>query len=207
MGIVGKPSVGKSTFFNAVTRATGALAAKVAAHPFTTIDPNVREGLCALLLPGGEPETLLGVERSRWSEGSHGRDAADRRLHPVLLKDVAGLVPGAYKGRARASRRTRVKEILGFIWSTEWVYGFESTRGAVLRNRVFWGATRTRARVRFELSISFNQIGYSGKKTQRPGGTRRDTRIANGHRSRQGQPVFERPFGRALPASNSQVSI
>ena len=31
VGVVGKPSAGKSTFFNAVTRATGAIAAKVAA--------------------------------------------------------------------------------------------------------------------------------------------------------------------------------
>jgi hypothetical protein len=42
VGLVGKPSAGKSTFFNAVTKPASAIhAAKVAAHPFTTILPNV----------------------------------------------------------------------------------------------------------------------------------------------------------------------
>jgi hypothetical protein len=45
VGLVGKPSAGKSTFYNAVTRAAlergGRLMAEVAPHPFTTIEPNV----------------------------------------------------------------------------------------------------------------------------------------------------------------------
>jgi hypothetical protein len=47
VGLVGKPSAGKSTFYNAVTRAAlergGRLMAEVAPHPFTTIEPNVGE--------------------------------------------------------------------------------------------------------------------------------------------------------------------
>ena len=40
-GLVGKPSAGKSTFFNAATQPLGPEAmAKMAAHPFTTIEPN-----------------------------------------------------------------------------------------------------------------------------------------------------------------------
>lgn len=35
---------------------------------------------------------------SKWTIGStHGRDPAGRRFLPVLLKDVAGLVPGAFR--------------------------------------------------------------------------------------------------------------
>lgn len=49
VGLVGKPSAGKSTFYNAVTRAAlergGRLMAEVAPHPFTTIEPNIGE-LC-----------------------------------------------------------------------------------------------------------------------------------------------------------------
>lgn len=49
VGLVGKPSAGKSTFYNAVTRAAlergGRLMAEVAPHPFTTIEPNVGEFL------------------------------------------------------------------------------------------------------------------------------------------------------------------
>jgi dienelactone hydrolase len=45
VGLVGKPSAGKSTFYNAVTRAAlergGRLMAAVAPHPFTTIEPNI----------------------------------------------------------------------------------------------------------------------------------------------------------------------
>ena len=35
---------------------------------------------------------------------THGRDSSGRRLLPVMLKDVAGLVPGAYKGRGRGNK-------------------------------------------------------------------------------------------------------
>lgn len=35
---------------------------------------------------------------------THGRDHRGRRLLPVLLKDVAGLVPGAYQGRGRGNK-------------------------------------------------------------------------------------------------------
>ena len=100
VGVVGKPSAGKSTFFNAVTRATGAISAKVAAYPFTTIDPNVREGLYACLDP--DPAVSLGREPGPCPP--HGRDASGRRLLPVLLKDVAGLVPGAYAGAGKGNR-------------------------------------------------------------------------------------------------------
>ena len=46
VGLVGKPSAGKSTLFNALTRAgfgdaVDVAAAKVGVTPFTTIDPNV----------------------------------------------------------------------------------------------------------------------------------------------------------------------
>ncbi len=47
VGLIGKPSAGKSTFYNAVTRAAlergGRLMAEVAPHPFTTIEPNIGE--------------------------------------------------------------------------------------------------------------------------------------------------------------------
>ncbi len=42
VGLVGKPSAGKSTFFNAVVDPVSEEhAAKVAAFPFTTIEPNI----------------------------------------------------------------------------------------------------------------------------------------------------------------------
>ena len=125
IGLVGKPSAGKSTFFNAATAfsrqrgqhqeaATSTTAseaaeastndglggASMAAHPFTTIDPNV--GYCLIPAPPGScPEESFPGEQFG---STHGRDASGRRFLPVLLKDVAGLVPGAYQGKGRGNQ-------------------------------------------------------------------------------------------------------
>lgn len=45
VGLVGKPSAGKSTLFNAITNPLDEKSdARVAAFPFTTIDPNIGQG-------------------------------------------------------------------------------------------------------------------------------------------------------------------
>ncbi len=96
---------GKSTFFNAATafsRQRGGDheggdsewgGASMAAHPFTTIDPNV--GYCLIPAPPGScPEDDIDGSKNASDYGStHGRDPQGRRFLPVLLKDVAGLVP------------------------------------------------------------------------------------------------------------------
>jgi len=79
IGIVGLPNVGKSTLFNALTRA-GVLAAN---YPFATIEPNV--GVVAL------PDARLG----QLAEVFH-----SERLVPasVSFVDIAGIVKGASEG-------------------------------------------------------------------------------------------------------------
>jgi len=110
IGLVGKPSAGKSTFFNSATgfarqrndneNALGG--ATMAPHPFTTIDPNV--GYCLVPAPKGScPEEDISVSIANIG-CTHGRDSKGRRLLPVMLKDVAGLVPGAYQGRGRGNK-------------------------------------------------------------------------------------------------------
>ncbi|EGD77538.1 hypothetical protein PTSG_12765 [Salpingoeca rosetta] len=97
IGLVGKPSAGKSTFFNAITDPKDpSKAAKVAAYSFTTIDPNVGQGYFTTPCPS---EQLPGVE----STPAHGFAIGRRRKVPVIIKDVAGLVPGAYKGRGKGN--------------------------------------------------------------------------------------------------------
>jgi len=95
IGLVGKPSAGKSTFYNAATRAVlrGRKMAEVAPHPFTTIEPNIGPGWYC----GPADNDAQGRATA------HGRDwlGTGRRLMPVIIKDVAGLVPGAYKGRGK----------------------------------------------------------------------------------------------------------
>ena len=102
IGLVGKPSAGKSTFFNAATElgAGDAGLAKCAPHPFTTIEPNVGRAFA----PAPCPCAVAGL--SETCEPSHGRESIGgvhcRRI-PVFVKDVAGLVPGAHAGRGRGN--------------------------------------------------------------------------------------------------------
>ncbi|CAE8705302.1 unnamed protein product, partial [Polarella glacialis] len=98
VGLVGKPSAGKSTLFNAATRPESSdREATMAPHPFTTIDPNVGAGWFAAPCPSAQ----LGCQDSCQPE--HGRAHGGRRRFPLLVKDVAGLVPGAYLGRGRGN--------------------------------------------------------------------------------------------------------
>lgn len=107
IGFVGKPSAGKSTLYNCATRAAlnraGRLEAAVGAQPFTTIDPNISDGF--FLGPAEEATTGSGEGSATPVEFSYGVDeATGRRLLPVKIKDVAGLVPGAYKGRGKGNK-------------------------------------------------------------------------------------------------------
>ena len=87
IGIVGKPNVGKSTFFSAATLAP----AEIADYPFTTIKPN--KGVAYLRTKC--PHVDLGVPcNPRNSACENGV-----RLVPVELLDVAGLVPDAWQGK------------------------------------------------------------------------------------------------------------
>jgi ribosome-binding ATPase len=91
-GIIGKPNVGKSTFFNAATMQNVA----VANYPFTTINPNVGNGYIRIKCVHVE----LGVKDNPQNSACVG----ETRLIPVRLVDVAGLVPGAAEGRGLGNK-------------------------------------------------------------------------------------------------------
>jgi ribosome-binding ATPase len=80
IGIVGLPNVGKSTLFNALTRA-GALASN---YPFATIEPNVG---------------IVGIPDPRLNALAQLYDSA--RIVPATVRfvDIAGLVRGASQGQ------------------------------------------------------------------------------------------------------------
>ena len=102
IGLVGKPSAGKSTFFNAVTDPqTEAEAGKVGAFPFTTIEPNVGKAFVGVPCPC---QVMSEVHPSQCgAKFGHFPDSGLRRV-PVTVKDVAGLVPGAYQGHGKGNR-------------------------------------------------------------------------------------------------------
>jgi ribosome-binding ATPase YchF (GTP1/OBG family) len=87
VGVVGKPNVGKSTFFAAATLKD----IPIADYPFTTIRPNV--GVAHLVTKCVCKE--LGVRDSPRNSSC----VEGTRLIPVKLVDVAGLVEGASKGK------------------------------------------------------------------------------------------------------------
>jgi GTP-binding protein YchF len=94
IGIVGLPNVGKSTVFNALTRA-GALAAN---YPFATIEPNV--GIV------GVPDPRLAKLAALYKS---------ERVVPASVRftDIAGLVRGASEGQGMGN------QFLGHIRETD----------------------------------------------------------------------------------------
>lgn len=92
VGLVGKPSSGKSTFFKAATLAE----AEIADYPFTTIEKN--EGFGFVKVECAERE--FGVK----CEPKYGYCLKGNRFVPVKLIDVAGLVPGAHLGKGRGNQ-------------------------------------------------------------------------------------------------------
>jgi hypothetical protein len=87
IGLVGKPSVGKSTFFNAATMND----VPEGAYPFTTIDPAVGEAYVRV--------ECAAPEFDHTCTPNHGYCDAGTRFVPTKLVDVAGLVPGAHEGK------------------------------------------------------------------------------------------------------------
>jgi GTP-binding protein YchF len=79
VGIVGMPNAGKSSLFNALTRA----GAEAANYPFTTIEPNV---------------AVVPVEDERLKAVAETVGASELVHDTIDFHDIAGLVAGAHRG-------------------------------------------------------------------------------------------------------------
>ncbi len=85
IGIVGLPNAGKSSLFNALTKA----GAEAANYPFTTIEPNV---------------AVVPVHDERLVEVASTVGASELVWDTIDFHDIAGLVAGAHKGEGLGNR-------------------------------------------------------------------------------------------------------
>jgi GTP-binding protein YchF len=85
IGIVGMPNAGKSSLFNALTKA----GADAANYPFTTIEPNV---------------AVVPVKDDRLVAVSEIVGSSEIVLDTISFHDIAGLVAGAHKGEGLGNR-------------------------------------------------------------------------------------------------------
>jgi ribosome-binding ATPase YchF (GTP1/OBG family) len=92
VGIVGKPSCGKTSFTNAACMTEF----KVGSYPFTTIEANVGVAHVRAVCVCKELDVDDNPQNSICLDGI--------RLIPIKLIDVAGLVPGAHKGRGMGNQ-------------------------------------------------------------------------------------------------------
>jgi ribosome-binding ATPase len=85
VGIVGQPNAGKTTLFNALTRAS----AETASYPFTTVEPNV---------------AIVEVPDERLAPLATAAEASPLVPETIEFRDIAGLVRGASRGEGLGNR-------------------------------------------------------------------------------------------------------
>jgi ribosome-binding ATPase len=92
IGLVGKPSAGKSTFFKAATL----MNVDTANYPFTTIKPNSGVSFVKIKSAAVEFDKIPNPREGYYKNGW--------RFVPVQVLDVAGLVPGAHVGKGMGNQ-------------------------------------------------------------------------------------------------------
>ena len=92
IGIVGKPSSGKTTILNALCMTD----AKIGSYPFTTIQPNRGMAFVRIDCPCKDLDQDCQPRTGHCENGT--------RFVPIEILDVAGLVPGASEGKGMGNQ-------------------------------------------------------------------------------------------------------
>ena len=92
IGIVGKPSSGKSTLLNSMCMTD----AKMGNYPFTTIKPNRGVAYVVISCPCQKLSESCNPRSGKCEDG--------QRYVPIEILDVAGLVPGASEGKGMGNQ-------------------------------------------------------------------------------------------------------
>src|SRR5438876_11315200 len=111
--IVGRPNVGKSTLFNALTQTAAAQAAN---YPFCTIEPNVGD----VGVPDPRVDRLAAIGKSA-------------QIIPTRLTfvDIAGLVRGASKGEGLGNQfLANIREVDAIAHVVRWFEDGDVTHAA-----------------------------------------------------------------------------
>ena len=87
IGVVGKPSSGKSTFFSGATLVD----VEISGRPFTTIKPNKGTGYVTIKCVHDEKGKQCQPQNAKCENGI--------RMIPVQMLDVAGLIEGSWQGK------------------------------------------------------------------------------------------------------------
>ncbi len=94
IGLVGKPNVGKSTFFAACTLSD----TDIASYPFTTVDASKGVGYLIRDHPCSDLDCEPDPQNYRYDED------IKKAFLPINVIDVAGLVPDAWKGKGLGNK-------------------------------------------------------------------------------------------------------